>query len=84
MSEVLTVTQAEKERIALFINEQREEWNREEQNKALLAAREHKSYEPQPFPGFSEEVALRAIRSGWKSNLDKMFERKARREGWAK
>ena len=84
MSEVLTVTAEERERIKLFISEQKQDWEREESNKFLLAQREGKEYVKREFPGFSEEVALRAIRSGWKSNLDKLFERKARREGWAK
>lgn len=80
MSE-LSMTTQEKERVQMFIAEQRAEWDEEERHKAFLAERRGEQYEPQPFPGFDENAALQAIRSGWKSQLDKMFDKKFKREG---
>ena len=80
MSE-LSMTTQEKERVQMFIAEQRAEWDEEERHKAVLAERGGQQYEPQHFPGFDENAALQAIRSGWKSQLDKMFDKKFKREG---
>lgn len=79
--EQLKMTQQERERVQMFTDEQEREWNAEERQKAFLAHREGKKYEPQPFPGFDENAALQAIRSGWKSKLDLLFEKKYQREG---
>lgn len=81
MSELITMTSQERERVRMFVNEQREIWNAEEQQKAFLASRNGEKYDPLPFPGFDENAALQAVRSGWKSQLDKMFEKKFRKEG---
>ena len=76
------MTAQERERVQMFISEQKSDWEREESNKFLLAQREGKEYVKREFPGFSEEVALRAIRSGWKSQLDKLFDAKRKSEKW--
>lgn len=79
--EELTMTSKERERLQMFINEQREDWEQQERQKAFLAHREGKKYDPLPFPGFDENAALQAVRSGWKSKLDLMFEKKYKKEG---
>lgn len=79
--EELTMTSQERERLQMFINEQREDWEQQERQKAFLASRKGENYEVRDFPGFDENAALQAVRSGWKSQLDKMFEKKFRKEG---
>lgn len=76
-----TMTLEEKQRVKMFIREQAQEWEREERQKAFLASRKGENYEVRDFPGFDENAALQAVRSGWKSQLDKLFERKFKREG---
>lgn len=80
MSE-LSITIQEKERVQMFVAEQRQQWDAEERHKAFLAERKGEQYEPRPFPGFDENAALQAVRSGWQSQLDKMFAKKFKREG---
>lgn len=79
--EQLKMTQQERERVQMFIREQEREWNAEERQKAFLAHRNGEEYEVKDFPGFDENAALQAIRSGWKSKLDLLFEKKFKREG---
>lgn len=79
--EELTMTTEERTRVEMFIREQAQEWDAEERQKAFLASRKGENYEVKDFPGFDENAALQAVRNGWKSKLDLMFERKFRREG---
>lgn len=79
--EQLKMTQQERTRVETFTREQREEWDAREQQKAFLAHRNGEEYEVKDFPGFDENAALQAIRSGWKSKLDLLFEKKYQREG---
>ena len=62
--EELTMTSKERERLQMFINEQRSEWDARERQKAFLAHREGKKYDPLPFPGFDENAAIQAVRNG--------------------
>lgn len=80
----LTMTEQEKERVSSFIREQKSEWDAKEQEKVFNERLQGKEYEPQQFPGYDEAAALQAVRNGWKSKLDKMFEKKAKKEGWGK
>lgn len=76
-----TMTLQEKQRVEMFIREQAQEWEQLERQKAFLATRNGEKYEVKDFPGFDENAALQAVRSGWKSQLDLMFEKKFKREG---
>ena len=76
-----TMTKQEKERVEMFVAEQRQEWDAEERHKEFLAGKRGEEYEPRPFPGFDENAALQAVRSGWQSQLDQMFDKKFKREG---
>lgn len=80
MSELIMTTE-ERTRVEMFIREQAMDWEQQEQQKAFLASRKGEKYEVKDFPGFDENAALQAIRSGWKSKLDLMFEKKFRKEG---
>ena len=80
--ELLTTTEREKERVATFIREQEAEWNAQEQQTMFAKRLQGKDYEPRPFPGFDENVALAQVRNGWKSKLEMRFEAKKRKEGW--
>lgn len=75
------MTTEERTRVEMFIREQAMDWEQQEQQKAFLASRKGEKYEVKDFPGFDENAALQAIRSGWKSKLDLMFEKKFRKEG---
>lgn len=79
--EQLKMTQQERTRVEMFIREQAMDWEQQEQQKAFLASRKGEKYEVKDFPGFDENAALQAVRSGWRSTLDKLFERKFKREG---
>lgn len=80
--EKLNITPEEKERVQTFIYEQKEAWNQAERAKMFSAQLQGVEYQPADFPGFDEATALQAVRNGWKSKLDKLFEAKRRREGW--
>ena len=78
----LTITPQEKERVATFIREQESEWNAQEQQTMFAARVKGEDYEPRPFPGFDENVALAQVRAGWKSKLEQRLAHKAKKEGW--
>lgn len=78
----LYITPQEQERVAMFIHEQQVQWDETERAKAFSEQIQGRDYEPQPFPGFDEATALQAVRNGWKSKLDLLFENKRKREGW--
>ena len=80
----LTMTEQEKERVSSFIREQKSEWDAKEQEKVFNERLQGKEYEPQQFPGYDEAADLQEVRNGWKSKLYKMFEKKAKKEGWGK
>lgn len=65
-----------------FINEQRREHEFAEAQRAAAAKNKGEEYVEKAFEGIADEVALDAVRRGWKSQLEKRFERKARMEGW--
>ena len=75
------MTTEERTRVEMFIREQAMDWESQERQKAFLASRSGEKYDPLPFPGFNENAALQAVRSGWKSKLDLLFEKKFKREG---
>ena len=74
----------EKKRTQAFINEKKRQWEREQDLNETCARNKGESYQRQEFPEISEEDALQAVRAGWQSELDLMFDRKGRREGWKK
>ena len=78
----LTITAQEKERVALFIQEQKEEWDAKERRVMYDERAKGREYEPREFPGFDEATALQAVRNGWRSKLDLAFDKKRKREGW--
>lgn len=82
MEQKTFITQEERRLIKAFQYEQQREFEQDERYKEAVARLKGENYEPQPFPGVDEEIALDAVRRGWKSGLDRAFERKARREGW--
>ena len=82
MSNILTMTLEEKTRVQMFVEEQKEAWQYEQQVKKLEASRKGQPYTTQEFPGFDEATALQAVRNGWQSKLDKLFAKKRKNEGW--
>ena len=84
MEQKTYITDQERKQMKAFEYERKMEHDRNELSKQNCARLRGEVYEPQPFMGVSEEIALDAVRRGWKSPLDKFFEKKARREGWAK
>lgn len=84
MEQKTYITDEERRLMKSFEYERQREHERNELNKQHCARLRGEEYEPQLFGGVSEEIALDAVRRGWKSQLDRMFEKKAKREGWAK
>lgn len=78
------ITPEERKQMKSFEYERKREHERNELNKQHCARLRGEVYEPQPFGGVDEAIALDAVRRGWKSPLDKFFEKKARKEGWAR
>lgn len=84
MEQKTYVSEEERKQMKAFEYERKLEHDRNELNKQHSARLRGEIYEPQQFGGVDEEIALDAVRRGWKSPLDKFFEKKAKREGWAK
>lgn len=84
MEQKTYISDEERRAMKSFENERQREHDRNELNKQHCARLRGETYEPQPFGGVSEEIALDAVRRGWKSPLQKAFDRKSRKEGWAK
>jgi hypothetical protein len=76
------ITDEERRAIKSFEYERKREHDRNELNKQNCARLRGEVYEPQPFAGVDEEIALDAVRRGWKSPLQKAFEKKSKKEGW--
>lgn len=76
------ISAEERRLIKAFEYERKMEHKQNELNKQARARLRGEVYEPQPFAGVDEEIALDAVRRGWKSGLDRAFAKKARREGW--
>lgn len=82
MEQKTYITDEERRAIKSFEYERQREHDRNELNKQHCARLRGETYEPQPFGGVSEEIALDAVRRGWKSPLQQAFDRKSRKEGW--
>lgn len=78
----LYLNDKEKERTQMFIQEKKQEFEREQDTNELMAERKGETYIRQEFSPISEDDALAAVRAGWKSQLDLRFEKKGRKEGW--
>ena len=76
------ITDQERKQMKAFEYERKMEHDRNELNKQHCARLRGETYEPQPFGGVDEEIALDAVRRGWKSPLQKAFEKKSKKEGW--
>lgn len=82
--EQLVCSEEERARIESFKRERKMEFDRQEQQKQLEAERKGAEYSPQTYSEPSDADCLAVVRNGWKSHLDMMFEKKAKREGWSK
>ena len=82
MEQKTYISDEERRLMKSFEYERKLEFERNELNKQACARLRGENYEPQPFGGVDEAVALDAVRRGWKSPLDRAFEKKAKREGW--
>lgn len=80
MAEVLYIDMKEKQKVETFIREKKNDFERQELLKAIDAEKKGETYEEKEFPGVDEAEALAAVRAGWKSYLDKAFERKRKKE----
>ncbi len=80
MAEIFYTSEKERQNVEAFIREQKEAFERDEMQKQIAAEREGKTYEMKEFQGVEESKALEAVRAGWKSRLDILFEKKKQRE----
>ena len=79
MESVVMTTQEEK-KVESFKIEHKMKWEREQYFLEVEAERKGEAFTPGTYQEVSDADALAAVRAGWKSELDKRFEKKFKRE----
>lgn len=74
------ITEQEQQRVNAFKFEHKMKWDAEQVQKQSEAYHNGKEFTPTDYVEVSDEDALAAVRAGWKSELDKRFEKKFKRE----
>lgn len=74
------ISREEKDRIDIYIQNCKRDFEKEEAEREMQAEREGKPFEPRKFIAPSQATALSAIRAGWQSPLDIRFKQKFERE----
>ena len=74
------ISKQEQERIDIYIQCCKNDFEKEEEEREIQAEREGKPFEARTFVPPSQATALAAIRAGWLSPLDKRFKEKFERE----
>ena len=78
--ESVIMTSEEREKVESFKNECKRNWEREQFLLESEAERTGQPFTPGTYKEVSDADALAAVRAGWKSELDKAFEKKWERE----
>jgi len=78
--ESVVMTSEEREKVESFKNEYKRNWEREQYLLEAVAERKGETFTPVEYREVSDADALAAVRAGWKSELDKVFEKKWERE----
>ena len=83
------ITEQEQQKVNAFKAEHKMKWNAEQAQKKSEAYHNGKEFTPTDYVEVSDEDALAAVRAGWKSGLEKRFEKKrihdaARGKEWGK
>ena len=78
--ESVLMTSEERKRVESFRTEHKTNWEREQYLLEVAADRRGESFTPGTYQEVSDADALAAVRAGWKSGLEKAFEKKFKRE----
>ena len=74
--ESVVMTSEEGKKVRSFKNEHKTNWEREQFLLEVDAEHRGETFTPSQYVEVSDADALAAVRAGWKSGLDKAFERK--------
>lgn len=78
--ESLVMTNQEEKKVESFKIEHKMNWEREQFLLEAEAERKGETFTPGTYQEVIDADALAAVRAGWKSELDKQFEKKFERE----
>lgn len=78
--ESVVMTNQEEKKVETFKIEHKMNWEREQFLLEVEAERKGETFTPGTYQEVSDADALAAVRAGWKSELDKLFEKKFKRE----
>ena len=78
--ESVVMTSEEREKVESFKNECKRNWEREQYLLEAEAESKGETFTPVEYKEVSDADALAVVRAGWKSELDKQFEKKFKRE----
>ncbi|MBR4920347.1 MAG: hypothetical protein IKZ62_03385 [Prevotella sp.] len=84
MDTILFTSKGEETRFNALKREHKENFERTEMEREAECALKGTEFTPQDYEPISDDVVLATIRAGWRSPLDKAFERKSKKEGWNK
>ena len=74
------MTNDEQKKVNAFKSEHKMNWESQQRQLEIEANHKGESFTPTEYVEVSDENALSAIRNGWKSGLDKRFEKKRLRD----
>lgn len=78
--ELIVMTSEEQEKVNSFKTEHKMKWEKEQHLLEMEAEYKGETFTPGEYKEVSDADALAAVRAGWKSFLDKQFEKKWKRE----
>lgn len=78
--ESVVMTSEEQKKVNSFKIEHKMKWEREQYLLKVEAEHKGETFTPGEYKEVSDADALAAVRAGWKSELDKAFEKKWKRE----
>lgn len=77
---MIFMTEQERKKVEVLKNESRYKWEKEQARLQTEAEKKGETFTPEVYQEVSDEDALEALRNGWKSWIDEMFEKKKKRD----
>lgn len=74
------MTEQEQQKVNAFKAENKMKWEDQQRQLEMKAKHKGEAFTPTDYVEVSDENALMAVRNGWKSKLDKLFEKKRLRD----
>lgn len=74
------MTDEEQQKVNAFKAENKMKWESQQRQLEMEATHKGEAFTPTEYVEVSDENALMAVRNGWKSGLDKLFEQKRKRD----